>query len=182
MKANSILVAINNPDDALLVLRALKKNGMGGEVVVTRDGAEAFDHLLGEDDQRDIGVMPDVVLLDLRLPKIDGLELLGRVRSNERTRSLPVVVLASDERDRDVIAAHGLRVDLVIKKEVDFVRFSQELRRLRTLLDKGGLSSRQRPSHATLSERDVLSEGPQEAGLYSANAAVAETSLVADRR
>lgn len=142
MEETNILIAMNKPDDVLLTMRALEKNGIGGEVVVASDGAEALDYLLGAvvHDGGERGDEPNLILLDTRLPKIDGLELLSYIREDERTRSLSVAVLTSDERERSVIAGHGLRVDLFIEREIDFTRFSREVRRLRLLLEEGDSS------------------------------------------
>src|SRR5215467_6583611 len=99
MDNDAILLVEDNPDDEALTLRALKKNNISNEVIVARDGAEALDYLLGTGnaDRR----MPQVVLLDLKLPKVDGLEVLRQLRSDERTRLLPVVILTSSVEDQD---------------------------------------------------------------------------------
>src|SRR3712207_9324896 len=103
MEEKVVLLVEDNPDDALLILRALKKNGVKNEVIVARDGVEALDYLLGTGIYagRDTTVMPQLILLDLRLPKIDGLEVFRRVRDDERTKLLPVVVLTSSRRSEE---------------------------------------------------------------------------------
>jgi two-component system, response regulator len=154
MEETNILIAMNKPDDVLLTMRALEKNGIGGEVVVASDGAEALDYLLGAvvHDGGERGDEPNLILLDTRLPKIDGLELLSYIREDERTRSLSVAVLTSDERERGVIAGHGLRVDLFIEREIDFTRFSRKFRRLRLLLEGGDSSPGQHDVNVTAGE------------------------------
>src|SRR6266542_2402119 len=100
-----ILLVEDNPDDEALTLRALRKNNIGNEVIVVRDGTEALDFLFctGVYADRDPNNMPEVTLLDLRLPKVDGLEVLRRIRADERTRLLPVVILTSSNADRDMV-------------------------------------------------------------------------------
>ncbi|HSK98759.1 MAG TPA: response regulator [Rubrobacteraceae bacterium] len=143
MTEKNILIAMDKPDDVLLTLRALEKNGIDAEVVVASDGAEVLEYLRGAvvNAGSELGDEPNLVLLDPRLPKVDGLELLRYIRQDERTSSLRVVVLTSDERERGVIAEYGLRVDLFIEREVDFARYSREFRRLRPLLDGSVLPS-----------------------------------------
>jgi two-component system response regulator len=136
MEERTILLVEDDPNDVLLTLRALKKNSIGGEVVVARDGVEALEYLFGANSERDTGVIPQLVLLDLRLPKIDGVEVLRCLREKDRTRSLPVVIMTSSEGERGMIAGYGLRADLCIERAVDFARFSRELRRLKPLLDE----------------------------------------------
>ncbi len=130
-----ILLVEDNPDDELLTLRALKKNGIGSEVAVVRDGAEALDYLFGTGAYawRDAAVMPRLVLLDLKLPRIDGLGVLGRLRSDERTRYLPVVVLTSCEGEYEMVSGSGSHADGCIRKTVDFTEFSRDIRRLERL-------------------------------------------------
>lgn len=136
VEAKSILLVEDNLDDVLLTLRALRKNGVKNEVVVACDGAEALDYLFaGEGNAgRNTSLMPQLVLLDLRLPKVDGLEVLRRLRTEQQTKSLPVVILISGEGERGMVAGCGLRADLYIQKTVDFVGFSREVRRLKPLL------------------------------------------------
>ena len=120
-----ILLVEDNADDEVLMLRALKKNRIANEVVVVRDGAEALDYLFGSGDYtaRDLGAMPQVVLLDLKLPKVDGLEVLRRIRTDERTRTLPVVVLTSSDENQDIVDSYNLGANSYIRKPVDFHKF-----------------------------------------------------------
>ena len=132
MSERYILLVEDNPDDELLMLRALAKNDVAGEVVVARDGVEALDYLFAEGSQagRDAGAVPRIILLDLRLPKLDGLEVLGRLRSDERTRPIPVVVFISSEEDRDLIGNSGLHVSGYVRKPVGFGQYVEAVRRL----------------------------------------------------
>jgi len=127
-----ILLVEDNPDDEALTLRALKKNNIGNEVVIARDGVEALDYLFGTGTYagRDISIMPQVTLLDLKLPKVDGLEVLRRIREDERTAMLPVVVLTSSKEDQDIIASYKLGANSYIRKPVDFVQFTEAVRQL----------------------------------------------------
>jgi two-component system response regulator len=127
-----ILLVEDDPNDELLTVRALKKNCVKGRVVVARDGAEALDYLFAEVPHagRDTNTMPRVVLLDLRLPKVDGLEVLGSIRSDERTRLLPVVVFISSKEDRDLIEGPGLHADGYVRKPVGFEQFVEAVRQL----------------------------------------------------
>lgn len=132
MNNKIILLVEDNPDDEALTLRALKKNNILNEVVVARDGAEALDYLFGTGGHtgRDLNIMPEVILLDLKLPKIDGLEVLRRLRAGERTKLLPVVILTSSREDRDVIDGYKLGANSYIRKPVDFNQFSEGVREL----------------------------------------------------
>ena len=125
-----ILLVEDSPDDEALTLRALGKNGLQNEVVVVRDGAEALDYLFGEGDHsgRDVGVMPRVVLLDLKLPKLSGLEVLRRIREDDRTRLQPVVILTSSKEEQDLIDSYGLGANSYLLKPVDFGQFSETVR------------------------------------------------------
>ncbi len=127
-----ILLVEDNPDDEVLTRRALKKNNIGNEVVVTRDGVEALDYLFGRGvyEGRDLGVMPQVVLLDLKLPKVDGLEVLQRLRANQRTRLLPVVILTSSREQQDLVDSYGYGANSYIRKPVDFAQFVEAVRQL----------------------------------------------------
>lgn len=131
MDGKKILVVEDDPNDVELVLRAFKKHRICSEVV-TRDGAEALDYLFGTGayDGRDTSSMPRLVLLDLKLPKVDGLEVLKRVRSDERTKFLPVVIFTSSKEDRDVIQGYSLGANSYVRKPVDFVEFSEAVRQL----------------------------------------------------
>ena len=127
-----ILLVEDDPDDVVLTLRTLKKNHVRNEVVVTRDGAEALDYLFatGEYEGRDLSVMPQVVLLDLKLPKVDGLEVLRRLRSEERTRRLPVVILTGSSDERGLVDGHGLGANGYIRKPVDIAQLRAAARQL----------------------------------------------------
>lgn len=121
----TILLVEDNPDDELLTIDALAANHVGNKVVVARNGVEALDYLFGtgEHEGRDIPDLPAVVLLDLKLPKIDGLEVLRRVRSDERTRLLPVVILTSSNEDEDRLKGYTLGANSYVRKPVDFDEF-----------------------------------------------------------
>jgi len=127
-----ILLVEDNPDDEILTLRALKKSNIMNEVVVARDGAEAMDFILGQGaySGRDTSVAPVVTLLDLKLPKVDGLEVLRRIRSDPRTRGYPVVVLTSSKEDQDIAMSYDLGANSYIRKPVDFQQFIEAVRQL----------------------------------------------------
>ncbi|MEA3308426.1 MAG: response regulator [Chloroflexota bacterium] len=131
-EGKTILLVEDNPNDELLTLRALKKNKISNSIMVARDGAEALDYLFGTGEyaSRDLRVMPEFVLLDLRLPKIDGLEVLQRIRSSERTRLLPVIVLTSSDEERDIVESYNLGANSYICKPVDFNQFVEAVRQL----------------------------------------------------
>jgi len=130
MDKKIILLVEDNPDDELLAIRALKKNNIMNEVVVARDGVEALDYLFGTGAfaDRDMRVMPQVILLDLKLPKIDGLEVLKRLRSDERTKELPVVIFTSSKEERDLIESYELGANSYTRKPMDFVQFAEAIR------------------------------------------------------
>lgn len=132
MGDKTILLVEDNPDDEALTLRALKKNNILNEVIVARDGAEALDYLFGTGAYagRDTTVMPAVILLDLKLPKIDGLEVLRRLRADKRTRLLPVVILTSSKEEQDLINGYSLGANSYVRKPVDFVKFVEAVRQL----------------------------------------------------
>src|SRR5713226_3173294 len=132
MDTNVILLVEDNPDDQTLTLRALKKNNIRNEIVVAHDGVEALDYLYGEGFHagRDISRMPDLILLDLKLPKLDGLDVLRRIRADERTRLLPVVILTSSIEDQDRIASYGLGANSYVRKPVNFNEFIEAVRQL----------------------------------------------------
>ncbi len=123
--AVDILLVEDNPNDLELALRALKKHNLANKVVVARDGAEALDFIFGTGayNDRDVTDRPKVVLLDLKLPKVDGLEVLRRIKSDERTKVIPVVVLTSSQEERDVVESYKLGVNSYMVKPVDFDRF-----------------------------------------------------------
>ncbi|WP_297472780.1 response regulator [Ferrovum sp.] len=125
MKEVEILLVEDNPTDAELCIRALKKNNLANQLVWVRDGAEALDFLFatGAYDGRQVANVPRVILLDLHLPKVDGMEVLRRVKSDERTKTIPVVVLTSSKEDRDVAESYQLGVNSYISKPVGFDAF-----------------------------------------------------------
>lgn len=120
-----ILLVEDNPDDEALTLRAFNKSNLKNEVIVVRDGAEALDYLFGtgEFTGRDLSIMPHLILLDLKLPKIDGLEVLKRLRDNPRTKFLPVVILTSSKEQEDMIQGYTLGANSYVRKPVDFNQF-----------------------------------------------------------
>ena len=132
MKEKIILLVEDNPDDITLTLRALKKNSIFNEVVVAKDGVEALDYLFGTGIYagRDTSAMPVVTLLDLKLPKIDGFEVLKRVRSSERTKLIPIVILTSSKEESDLINGYSLGANSYIRKPVDFEQFTEAIREL----------------------------------------------------
>jgi two-component system response regulator len=132
MKDKIILLVEDNPDDETLTLRALKKNNISNQVIVARDGAEALDYLFGngEHSGRDMNLRPQVVLLDLKLPKIDGLEVLRQVRANESTKLLPVVILTSSDEEQDRLKGYGLDANIYVRKPIDFNQFLEAVRQL----------------------------------------------------
>lgn len=127
-----ILMVEDNPDDVELTLRSLRKNNISNEVVVVRDGAEALDYLFatGNYSGRDTSVMPAVILLDLKLPKVSGLEVLRRLRADQRTELLPVVILTSSKEEQDMINGYKLGANSYVRKPVDFVQFSEAVKQL----------------------------------------------------
>jgi two-component system, response regulator len=125
-----ILLVEDNPDDEALTRRALAKNNIQNDVLVAHDGAEALDYLFGTGPHAGRAISPEVILLDLKLPKIDGLEVLRRIRADERTRLLPVVILTSSREERDVISGYGLGANSYIRKPVDFGQFVEAVRQL----------------------------------------------------
>ena len=127
-----ILVVEDNPDDEALTLRALKKNNIGNQVFVVRDGAEALDFLFctGAYAERDPRDLPEMILLDLKLPKVDGLEVLRRIRADKRTRLLPIVILTSSNEEQDLIEGYKNGANSYIRKPVDFNQFVEAVRQL----------------------------------------------------
>ncbi len=127
-----ILLVEDNPDDEALTLRALARNGIRHQVQVAHDGVEALDYLFarGAYVGRDKRLLPNVMLLDLKLPRIDGLEVLRQVRADEYTRFLPVVILTSSREEQDLIEGYSLGVNSYIRKPVDFVQFTEAVRQL----------------------------------------------------
>jgi DNA-binding response OmpR family regulator len=123
--AKLILLVEDDPDHELLTIRALKKSNIANDIRVARDGEEALELLFGEN-----AIHPQVVLLDLKLPKIDGLEVLRRIRENDASRLLPVVVLTSSDEERDVVRSYQLGVNSYIRKPVNFTDFAEATRQL----------------------------------------------------
>ena len=132
MEDKMILLVEDNADDEALTLRALKKNNIGNTVVVVRDGAEALDFLFcsGIYADRDPRDKPQVILLDLKLPKVDGLEVLRRIRADPSTRTLPVVILTSSKEEQDIVNSYLMGVNSYIRKPVDFIQFVEAIRQL----------------------------------------------------
>jgi DNA-binding response OmpR family regulator len=120
-----ILLVEDDPDHELLTIRALKKSNIANDVRVARDGEEAINMLFGED-----AVHPQVILLDLKLPKVDGLEVLRRIRESDTTRMLPVVILTSSDEERDLVRSYKLGVNSYIRKPVNFTDFAEATRQL----------------------------------------------------
>jgi two-component system response regulator len=124
-RSNIILLVEDNADDVELTLRAFRKSKVLNEIVVVRDGVEALDYLFstGTHAGRDQKAMPEVILLDIKLPKIGGLEVLRRLRAEERTRRIPVVVLTSSSEERDILSSYDLGANSFVRKPVDFAQF-----------------------------------------------------------
>jgi two-component system response regulator len=131
MPTKPILLVEDNPDDELLTLRALRKNHVQNEVLIARDGPEALEYLLGAGPAGASGpITPALILLDLKLPKIDGIEVLRRLRAHPPTRLTPVVILTSSREEQDLIAGYELGANSYIRKPVDFEQFSESVRTL----------------------------------------------------
>jgi two-component system response regulator len=128
-----ILLVEDNPDDEALTLRALVKNNVVNKIVVVRDGVEALEYLFGTGAYagRDTSAMPQVILLDLKLPKLDGLEVLRRLRADPRTELLPVIILTSSREEQDLIKGYKLGANSYIRKPVDFPQFAEAIRQLK---------------------------------------------------
>lgn len=132
MAQKTLLLVEDNPDDEALTLRALRKHNLANEIVVARDGQEALDYLFGEGDfkGRDSSELPQVILLDLKLPKLDGLQVLERLRANPQTRHVPVVVLTSSNEEQDMLRSYDLGANSYVRKPVDFEQFLEAARQL----------------------------------------------------
>jgi two-component system response regulator len=132
LRHNWVLLVEDNPDHVALALRALKKSGMPWHVVVASDGVEALAYLLGPGGAGSVGPeeLPALVLLDLKLPRVDGLEVLRRIRSDVRARLLPVVVLSSSDEERDVVVAYSLGANSYVRKPLDFDAFIEAMRQI----------------------------------------------------
>lgn len=127
-----LLLVEDNPDDEALTLRALKKHNLANQIIVAHDGQEALDFLFGngEFSGRDTSDLPQVVLLDLKLPKVDGLEVLEAMRNHRQTRNMPVVVLTSSNEEQDIIRSYDLGANSYVRKPVDFEQFIEAARQL----------------------------------------------------
>jgi two-component system, response regulator len=132
MRKQVILLVEDNPDDVELTLVSFKEHNITNEVVVARDGAEALDYIFatGAHAGRNVELMPTVILLDLKLPKMDGFEVLRRIRADERTRRLPVVILTSSKEEQDIMNGYKLGANSYVRKPVDFVEFSAAVKQL----------------------------------------------------
>jgi CheY-like chemotaxis protein len=132
MANKSILLVEDNLDDVDLTLHALKKNNIKNEIVVAYDGAEALDYLFGTGKYsgRDLSLMPTIILLDLKLPKIDGIEVLRRIRASELTKFLPVVILTSSKEEQDILKGYSFGVNSYVRKPVDFNQFAEAVSHL----------------------------------------------------
>ncbi|MBU2009792.1 MAG: response regulator [Chloroflexi bacterium] len=132
MRNRTILLVEDNPDDVELTLRAFRKSNVANEIVVARDGAEALDYLFGTGPYagRAPSIMPEVVLLDLKLPRIDGLEVLRRLRADERTKLLPVVILTSSKEEKDLVNGYKFGANSYVRKPVDFDQFIKAVQQL----------------------------------------------------
>jgi CheY-like chemotaxis protein len=132
MANKTILLVEDNTDDIDLTLRALKKNNIRNDITVVHDGAEALGFLFGTGkySSRDLTTMPTVILLDIKLPKLDGLEVLRQIRANERTKLLPVVILTSSKEEQDILNGYSLGVNSYVRKPVDFNQFADAVSHL----------------------------------------------------
>jgi two-component system response regulator len=132
MKEKAILLVEDNPDDIALTIRAFRKSNIMNDIVQAHDGSEALDYLFGTGQYtgRDLDVMPTLILLDLKMPKVDGLEVLKQLRANERTRLLPVVILTTSKEDQDIIDGYALGANSYVRKPVDFNQFVEAVRQL----------------------------------------------------
>jgi two-component system, response regulator len=132
MQTKTILLVEDNHDDEALTIRAFEKNNIGNNVVVVCDGVGALDYLFGTGSYagRDLNHMPQVVLLDLNLPKVSGLEVLRRLRADDRTKLLPIVILTTSDEEQDRFNSYGLGANSYVRKPVDFAQFSEAARQL----------------------------------------------------
>lgn len=132
MNSRTILMVEDNPSDIKLTRRALEQSHITNRLIVAEDGAEALDYLFatGAHTGRDVADLPSLVLLDLKLPKLDGLEVLREIRADARTRRLPVVILTSSQAEEDIIASYDLGANSYVRKPVDFNQFAEAVRHL----------------------------------------------------
>lgn len=132
MHDNTILLVEDNPDDEALTIRALQKNKIKNNVIVAHDGAEALDYLFGTGTHagRDVTAVPEIILLDLKLPKVDGFEVLSRLRADERLRLIPVIILTSSKEQQDLVKGYKLGANSYVRKPVDFSEFTEAVRQL----------------------------------------------------
>lgn len=130
MNPGKILLVEDNPDDVSLTMRALKSHNITNDVIVAQDGVQAIEYLFGASSRPALPDLPAVVLLDLKLPKINGMEVLQRIRADARTRLLPVVILTSSDEERDVIDGYSLGANSYVRKPVDFVEFTKAAQQL----------------------------------------------------
>jgi len=130
MKEKIILLVEDNPDDVQLTRRALQKNNIANQLKVVHDGVEAMDYLLSAAGGDDSSPLPTVILLDLKLPRMDGLEVLRRIRANEQLKRLPVVVLTSSKEQQDILKSYDSGANSYIRKPVDFEQFNDAVRQL----------------------------------------------------
>jgi len=132
MTEKIILLVDDNSDDVALTIRAFKKNNIGNKIIVAKDGVEAMDYLfgMGVHAGRDMKDLPAIILLDLKLPKIDGLEVLKRIRQDERTKMIPVVILTSSGEEKDVLSGYSLGANSYVRKPVEFDQFVEAMRHL----------------------------------------------------
>ena len=132
MEDKVILLVEDNPDDEELTIRTLRKNNILNNVVIAHDGIEALDYLFctGKYKKRNIGVMPVIIMLDIKLPKVSGLEVLKRIRGNKRTKLLPVVILTSSDEERDLVESYKLGANSYVRKPVDFDQFQKAVQQL----------------------------------------------------
>ena len=132
MTSKSILLVEDNPSDEKLTIRAFKKSNILNEFAIAHDGAEALEYLFGtgRHEGRDISQLPEIVLLDLKLPRVNGLEVLQRIRADERTKLLPVIVLTASREEEDILRSYALGANAYVRKPVDFTEFAEAARTL----------------------------------------------------
>jgi two-component system response regulator len=132
MENKVILLVEDNARDEVLTLRALKQSGIANEIVVTRDGAEAIDYLFGAGayEGRDIKILPQLIMLDLKMPKMDGLQVLTRLRAEELTKRVPIVVFTSSSEQEDIVKSYNLGANSYVRKPIDFEQFAEATRQV----------------------------------------------------